>query len=621
MGNYKSFGDTKFIPGLAKERFKDAITCSVAYKKEKEIIENLCTSVLDDLYNLSNRRTQLGLEEQGLSTYYSSNCTRDDVVLVQDFMKEKEISPYNTRLFKVEKEGNVEYQLRLASVATTAEPLPGPDGQEDTVPSYLGEHVFKKNTIKVLRGDYSGILKEMVQHLTEAEKYAANSNQSAMLKDYIHCFNTGSIDAHKNGSRHWIRDKGPVIESYIGFIESYRDPFGVRGEFEGFVAMVNKEMSKKFANLVNTATDLLPLLPWPQEYEKDKFLRPDFTSLDILGFGSSGVPAGINIPNYDDIRQREGFKNVSLGNVLASHSSNEKVTFIAEEHQELYSKLKAPSFEVQVGLHELLGHGSGKLFQLNEDGTYNFNDKTLVPDTDTVVNSWYKPGETWDIIFQEIASTYEECRAECVGLYLCLNNKVLSIFGHEGEEAKNISYINWLNMVRAGLIALEFYTPENKKWRQAHMQARYVILQVLLEAGEGLVTIEKTEDEDSKGNILIKLDKEKIQTVGRDAIGMFLKRLQIYKSTADYEQGKTMYDGYSSVDEKFLELRKLVLAKKQPRRMLVQANTNIQGDDVILCEYAASAAGMITSFSERYPSHDAVLEKLWRDEAIYHQYK
>lgn len=26
---------------------------------------------------------------QGLSTYYSSNCTRDDVVLVQDFMKEK----------------------------------------------------------------------------------------------------------------------------------------------------------------------------------------------------------------------------------------------------------------------------------------------------------------------------------------------------------------------------------------------------------------------------------------------------------------------------------------------------------------------------------------------------
>ncbi|KAK2882104.1 dipeptidyl peptidase 3 [Channa argus] len=609
MGNYKSFGDTKFIPNLPKDKLKALVYASQAFQEQPVEMEALWDSCSYLLFSLEDRQKQLGLGDKGITTYFSGNCSLEDAELAQKFLDSKKLSAYNTRLFKRDNGGKTCYEVRLASAVQKDTAVEGECN------SCCGSFIFEEKDFTVKRGDYAPLMEKVCYYLQQAQACAANDNQRKMLEEYSRSFTFGSIEAHKEGSRYWIKDKGPIVESYIGFIESYRDPFGSRGEFEGFVAVVNKAMSERFAKLVSSAEVLLPELPWPREFEKDTFLKPDFTSLDVLTFAGSGIPAGINIPNYDDIRQSEGFKNVSLGNVLAVAyaTQKEKLTFLLEEDKDLFIKWKGPSFEVQVGLHELLGHGSGKLFVQDDKGKVNFDrSKVINPETQEPVSSWYQDNETWDSKFSTVASSYEECRAECVGLYLCLNKQVLSIFGHEGQDAEDVVYINWLSMVRAGLLGLEFYTPESKSWRQAHMQARFVILRVLLEAGEGLVGLEEVAGQDGKPDAHITLDQSKIHTVGKNAIHRFLCKLQVFKSTADVEGGRALYDHYSTVSDSgahnFLRLRETVLLRKEARKLFVQANTRVNGDKVELVEYEGSEVGLINSFTERFQDDAEQLE-------------
>ncbi len=600
-GNYKGFGDAKFIPRCPESAFA-ALAAQDARAKE------LYEATLGAIYNHDKPgKMHLGYLDDGhMTTYYpdSEGITKAEIGAVSKWMEDMKILPENTRLRKNIKG---EYELLIASGNTKPSDIEDrePWAKETKYEIKGGE--LDGSAIRIVFGDYAKVMRQIAQYHKLAEKVAENENQAKMQAAYAESFETGSLNAFKDAQRFWIRDKGPMVESNIGFVETYRDPHGVRGEWEGFAATVNLERTKAFLGMVESAEQEIPKLPWPKDFEKDKFLSPDFTSLEVLSFAGSGIPAGINIPNYDDIRQSEGFKNVSLGNVLSAKAPNEKIPFIAEADLALYQKYRDPAFEVQVGIHELLGHGTGKLLQETAPGNFNFSKESppVSPITNKPIETYYKPGQTWGSVFGSIAASYEECRAECVAMALSCEFSILKIFGFgNGEvdmdsEAGDILYIAYLSMARAGVASLEMWDPKSQKWGQAHSQARFSIVKCFLDAGEDFCVLKHEKADYS--DLEIKLDRSKILTTGRKAIEAYLQKLHIYKSTADVKAGTELYERMTHVEteEWGNKVRAEVLRQKQPRKVFVQANTKIVGNKVELVEYEPSLEGLIQSFAER----------------------
>ncbi|XDG04467.1 hypothetical protein ABKA04_004082 [Annulohypoxylon sp. FPYF3050] len=554
LGNYSDSGDRKVIPKIPRDvLFKMASLSPEALSKLEDILEPM----------MAVKPAGLGYPDaNNQSSYYLGNVriTKEEVKSITKIMEEKKIAPNNTRLQK-QVSGSDGYDDFIIIQASA---------ERNNVPQLLEVNAVAGNNRQAMlylrRGDHYEEMAKICAELTQALKYA-NNEQKATLSQLIESFYTGDYEAFDSAQMRWLEDKNPRVEHCMGFLFGYRDPCGSRAEWQAAVGVTHPEETKKMSLLVRRSSELICTLPWavPNEndgkgpFEPSEISVPGFTIVHVLALVSSTVWEATNITIDDEDGKR-------------------------------------------IVIHELIGHGTGKFLTEIAPGKFNFNKESppISPLTGEPIQTWYRPAETWNSVFGKLASTIEECRAYLVAYYLIDNEIILDLFGHDQDNTPttdDLIYYSYLQIGVEGLRALHSFRAEDQSWGGDHDQAQFAIFKYLLENGNGVMDVEHDATSET---LFVRLERSKIISDGKASIGNLLRKIHIWRSTADVNACRPFYEALSTVDGKYEIWRQIVASKPEPKWKFVQPNTFLKDDGTVeLREYEASNVGIIQSFFER----------------------
>jgi len=129
------------------------------------------------------------------------------------------------------------------------------------------------------------------------------------------------------------------------------------------------------------------------------------------------------------------------------------------------------------------------------------------------------------------------------------------------------------------------------------------------EHGDGVVEVKEVKGEDGLPDLRVTVDRSRILTTGKKAVGDFLTKLQVYRSMGDVENGRKMFEHYSEVPEDgnypFAKWHAIVTNRRRPRAVLIMPNTKPEGEDSAkLITYPKGAEGKIQSWTERFSTEE-----------------
>ncbi len=371
-------------------------------------------------------------------------------------------------------------------------------------------------------GLYSEAIEKIVENLTLAMAYAESDAQRMIVARLINYYTTGDLRDFDEYCILWTEDTQSQVDFVNGFIESYGDPLGMKGSWEGIVNFKNIEASNRTEVISDNAQWFEDRSPVDPRFRKETVKGVSAKVINVTMIAGDAYPAtmlGINLPNSNWIRAQHGSKSVTVENISAAYDQASQGNGFNEEFviddatRELMSKYLFITDNLHTDLHECLGHGSGKLL----------------------------PGVDPDALGAH-GSTLEEARADLFALYYLADPKLLEIGLLDDPDAYKAEYYKYmLNGLMTQLVRIE----PGKDVEEAHMRNRQLIAAWAYEHGKKDKVVELKR---IKGETFIKInDYEAL----RNLFGQLLGEIQRIKSEGDYAAGAAMVEKYAvKVDQK-----------------------------------------------------------------------
>ncbi len=412
------------------------------------------------------------------------------------------------------------------------------DENDKYPPSYgLNSKLVKENGIikeKVWKigGMYSAQIEKMVYWLKKAKELSQSKLQKSAFEKLIEFYQTGDLRKFDEYSILWLQDNNSMVDAVHGFIENYGDPLGKKASYESVVSIRDEKASMRAETISKNAQWFEDNSSTDKKYKKEKVEGVSAKAINVVveaGDCSPSTPIGINLPNAEWIREKYGSKSVSISNILeaydlASKDSGTLQEFAFNEKEiELSKKWSNQASALHVDLHEIVGHGSGKLAPGTKD-----------------------PSDT----LKNYASTLEEARADLVALYFAIDPKLVELGLQDSIE---VGYNEYNSYIKSGLMTQLVRVELGKNLEESHMRNRQIIAKWVYEKGQKDKVIERIK-KDGKTYFVIN-DYKKLRTL----FGDLLAEVQRIKSEGDYEAGKFLVENYGvKID---YELHKEVLER------------------------------------------------------------